>query len=59
MADRILQFYRNLDASHISLPAGIQVINPYRESTEAMAIARQFYNKYYNDEKKTTAYFGH
>lgn len=52
MADRILQFYQDTDADRISLPPGIQVINPYRESSEAMAIARQFYYKYYNDEKK-------
>lgn len=52
MADRILQFYQDNDASGISLPDGIQVINPYRENSEAMDIARQFYHKYYNDEKK-------
>ena len=51
MADRILQFYRDIDASGINLPDGIQVINPYRENSEAMDIARNFYYKYYNDEK--------
>lgn len=52
MAHRILMLLQTLDASHISLPPGIQVINPYQESSEAMVIARQFYCKYYNDEKK-------
>ena len=52
MADRILQFYQNLDASRISLPPGIQVINPYQESSLAMAVAGHFYRKYYNDEKR-------
>lgn len=58
MADRILHFYQHIDASQLNLPAGIHLINTYRESPGAMEIASKFYHKYYNDEHKRLLILG-
>ncbi len=46
-AGRIIQYYSNLSLD-VNLPQGINVLNPYNDST-VLKICKQFYDKYYND----------
>ncbi|MEY4930743.1 MAG: hypothetical protein RI909_1467, partial [Bacteroidota bacterium] len=46
-SDQILSFFQALRIPS-SLPRGVQVLNPY-EDTTTMNLCRQFYKKYYND----------
>ena len=48
-SDRVLKYYGNLNVKG-TIPDGIQVMNPYMQD-DVMAICKEFYNKYYNDEK--------
>lgn len=47
-ADKIITFNEKL-AYTGKLPAGFQVINPYLDNPETLAVMKQFYRKYYND----------
>ncbi|WP_237488092.1 uracil-DNA glycosylase family protein [Hufsiella ginkgonis] len=49
-ADRVIQFNEQLTYTGNVLPAGIRVMNPFRESPETGVIAAQFYRKYYSDD---------
>jgi hypothetical protein len=49
VSERILQFYKSLKLD-VSLPAGIEVINPYQR-TEVIEVCKAFYTKYYSDTK--------
>lgn len=51
LADRIIAFNRQL-AFKGKLPAGIRIMNPFKEEPFAPAISEQFYKKYYNDNKQ-------
>jgi len=51
-AAAILSFIDQLDFSTAGLPAGIGLLNPYRDSAEIRETTRQFFNKFYNDEDK-------
>jgi hypothetical protein len=51
-ADRIIQFNRQLVYGGKKLPVGIQVLNPFQVSPQALEITAAFYQKYYNDERK-------
>lgn len=46
-AKKILDFYNTL-AVPTALPDGVEIMNPYRNK-KAATLARQFYNRYYDD----------
>ena len=46
-AKKILNFYNSLSVPTV-LPEGVEIMNPYQDK-KAAALARQFYNRYYND----------
>lgn len=47
-ADKVIQFNKTIHFSG-SLPAGIRIMNPFREDKKVNAVAASFYMKYYND----------
>ncbi|MBK0402300.1 DUF4918 family protein [Adhaeribacter sp. BT258] len=49
-ADKIIEFNKELHFSGI-LPVGVKIMNPFRESPEALAISSEFYRRYYNDTR--------
>lgn len=49
-AQQVIEFNRNLDFSG-TLPEGIRVMNPFKESSGIWPVVSAFYNKYYNDTK--------
>ncbi len=49
-AEKIISFCRELDFQG-PLPAGISVMNPFRDNLEVFSIISQFYRKYYNDNR--------
>ncbi|HYH57321.1 MAG TPA: SMUG2 DNA glycosylase family protein [Anseongella sp.] len=48
-ADKVMEFISRLEYEGAGLPAGIRVLNPYRESGRALETAGAFYRKYYGD----------
>lgn len=56
-SDCIIQFISALYFdSH--LPKGIQVLNPFRDNSEILPIAKEFYQKFYNDNSTRTLILG-
>ena len=49
-ADKVIAFCHNLDFSG-QLPAGISIMNPFRENGEVLEVISTFYRKYYSDTK--------
>jgi hypothetical protein len=49
-ADKVLAFTRQLEF-HDPLPAGIRMMNPFRENQQAETIASAFYRKFYGDHR--------
>ncbi|MCX5719101.1 MAG: DUF4918 family protein [Nitrospirae bacterium] len=49
-AEKVIAFCRNLDFSG-QLPAGISIMNPFRENGEVLTVISAFYRKYYSDNK--------
>jgi len=47
-ADRIIAFNQQLEYTGM-LPAGISIMNPFRDNNFALDVSTQFYNKYYSD----------
>lgn len=47
-AEKVIDFNRELDYPG-TLPAGIRIMNPFRENPEIISIGRAFYEKFYND----------
>lgn len=47
-ADRVNRFNRELELS-AELPAGIRIMNPFRDNPEILKITSSFYTKFYND----------
>jgi hypothetical protein len=47
-ADKIINFNKNLHFTG-TLPEGVHIMNPFRESETAMACSQIFYKKYYDD----------
>lgn len=47
-ADKIIKFNNDLDFKG-TLPEGVRVMNPFRESSEALRISTLFYKKFYSD----------
>lgn len=52
--EKVLRFNENLVSERIDLPDGYRLINPYNgeQKEKIMEIARSFYKKYYNDNRK-------
>lgn len=50
-ATRIIDFYSSLEFRGI-LPAGISVMNPFRENPAIIPLIKQFYGKFYNDNNQ-------
>jgi Domain of unknown function (DUF4918) len=48
-ADNVIAFNREIDFTGI-LPAGISMMNPFRENKKILPLSSSFYKKYYNDE---------
>ena len=49
-ADKIIQFNQQVHYSGPTLPVGIRIMNPFKESADALDISGMFYQKYYDDE---------
>jgi hypothetical protein len=47
-ADKVIEFNKNLHFTGI-LPAGISIMNPFREDEKIIPVSSEFYNKFYND----------
>ena len=56
-ADRMKAFNRSLQLK-TTLPQGVDVLNPFRESPLVLAFSDAFYEKYYNDDNKRWGIFG-
>ena len=50
-ADKVIAFNRQVDFAG-ELPAGIRMMNPYREDENVLVLSSAFYKKYYNDFHK-------
>ncbi len=48
LAEKIIEFYKNLDFTG-KLPAGISVMNPYKNNPSVMQVVMEFFMKYYSD----------
>ncbi|MBS1525497.1 MAG: DUF4918 family protein [Bacteroidetes bacterium] len=51
-AGKVIRFIEQLHYTGDPLPPGIRIMNPYRESEQALDISKTFYRKYYNDNNK-------
>lgn len=51
LAARIIAFNKSLQFED-KLPDGIRIMNPFRESKEALKVSSLFYKKYYSDNRK-------
>jgi hypothetical protein len=50
-ADKIISFNKKVDFKG-TLPKGISIMNPFKESKQPLKISSAFYKKYYNDFEK-------
>jgi len=50
-ADKVIQFNKQLDFKG-NLPAGISIMNPFKENPQVITLMEQFYKKFYNDDSK-------
>ncbi|HUQ66314.1 MAG TPA: uracil-DNA glycosylase family protein [Flavitalea sp.] len=48
---KVIRFNKSLHYSGKPLPAGIRIMNPFRESESTMQAVESFYNKFYNDHQ--------
>lgn len=48
-AEKVIVFNKNLQYQGAPLPAGVRVMNPFRESPETVLVSEAFYRKYYSD----------
>ena len=55
---KVLEYMDSLDYSHMKLPYGIGLMNPYASSENIRRINHEFYNKYYNDSKERFVIIG-
>jgi hypothetical protein len=55
-AERVLIFYKGLSIDN-RLPKGVEVLNPYQDST-AFDLCARFYRKYYSDNQQRVAILG-
>lgn len=54
----MIDFNRQLAYSGRPLPPGIRIMNPFRESAQALAVSEAFYRKYYQDNLPRLGIFG-
>ena len=47
-ADKVIEFNKNLHFTGV-LPAGISIMNPFREDEKIIPVSSEFYHKFYND----------
>ena len=57
-ADRAIRFNKQLRYTGAPLPQGIRIMNPFRESDQALGISEIFYHKYFNDPLRRHIIFG-
>jgi len=50
-ADKVITFNKHIEFNG-KLPAGIRIMNPFKENPEALTISTAFYKKFYNDNHK-------
>lgn len=50
-AEKVIAFNQSLQFRE-KLPEGIHIMNPFKESKEAVSVSAAFYQKYYNDYRK-------
>jgi uracil DNA glycosylase superfamily protein len=50
-ADKVIAFNESVEFTG-SLPAGIRIMNPFKEDKEVLPLASAFYKKFYNDTNK-------
>jgi hypothetical protein len=50
-ADKVITFNKQLDFSG-TLPAGIRIMNPFKENDQVIEIMERFYKKYYDDSQQ-------
>lgn len=50
-ADKAIAFHKQLHYTGAPLPAGIRILNPFKEK-QTMRIVEEFYHTYYNDKKQ-------
>lgn len=50
LAERIIAFNKSLEFTG-TLPAGIRILNPFRDNEHALSLSTAFYRKYYNDNR--------
>src|SRR5579863_3104313 len=51
-SQKVIRFNKKLAYTGDALPAGIRVMNPFKESKQASYISEIFYKKYYSDDKQ-------
>jgi hypothetical protein len=51
-SQNVIRFNKKLAYTGASLPAGIRIMNPFKESKQASYISEIFYKKYYNDNNQ-------
>ena len=56
-ADKVIGFNKNLHFTGI-LPAGISIMNPFREDENIIPVSSVFYHKYYNDNNSRRLILG-
>lgn len=56
-ANKVVDFHKGLHLSK-SLPNGVQVMNPFKENEEVLAIINTFYMKFYDDNKERKIILG-
>jgi hypothetical protein len=49
-ADKAIRFNKALNYNGADLPSGIRIMNPFKESSQALELTKIFYKKYYNDQ---------
>jgi hypothetical protein len=50
-ADKVIQFNKQVDFTG-TLPAGIRIMNPFKENPQVNILVEQFYKKFYDDDHK-------
>ncbi len=56
-ADKVNSFNRNLKFEG-TLPANISIMNPFRENPNILPVTKEFYDKYFNDDKERSILLG-
>jgi hypothetical protein len=51
-ADKVINFNTHLEYTGPALPAGIRIMNPFKEEENALRVSSAFYKKYYNDDHR-------